>query len=529
MANNDLVLSTYQKDILNEVKNGNSNIAINAVAGSGKTFTISLCCNELEGYKQSDVLFLAFNKSIVQELEKKIGKKAIVKTTHGFGLYILKQNYRILREAKGDEIKKYIDERKYSRYIKMDCETLVNRGFYDKNDMEDLYDNACDLFDLCRVNLIDRNDLQGIMRVKSHYGIPFAGDSSKPNYGCEVRLVQKYLSVSRELNWQNPVMDYIDMLVIPATTFAARIKPFKLVFIDECQDLNAAQRALMVAASRYGRFIAVGDRRQAINGFAGANNDSFDQIAALPNTKELPLSVNYRCGKAMINLAKGIVPEIEAHEGAIEGNVEHLYELKLSDFHANDMVICRKSSPCVTMAMKLIRNNVPAIVKGKKIGEGLKRLMEKSKTSTIRGFKTWSETYLDKLAKDLAKAEKISPQDAQSLGKYISEEDKIECILAIGEDKPNLKDIANHIDSLFTDKNIENAVVFSTCHKAKGLEADRVMILLPDKLPMMWRDQLEWEYEQEMNLKYVALTRAKKELVFVNIEQENLASIEFKN
>ena len=523
----EMKLSVFQQAILNEVKNGNTNIAINAVAGSGKTTTIKLCCEEL-GYKCREVLFLAFNKDIVNDIAKEIGNKAIVRTLHSFGLYILKQQYKLLKEATQEQMEKYIDERKYSRYIRMDIETAVNRGLYSKEDAEDLYDNSCELFDLCRVNLIDRNDIEGIMWVKKHYGIPFAGDSSKPNYGCEVRIVQKYLSVSRELNWQNPVLDYIDMVVIPATTFAGRVKPFKVVFIDECQDLNPAQRALMQAASRFGRFIAVGDRRQAINGFAGASNDSFDQIANLPNTKEMPLSVCYRCDKAMIQLAQAIVPEIEAREGAGEGKVDYLSDLTLDDFHPNDMVLCRKSAPCVTMAMKLIRCNVPAIVKGKKIGAGLKRIVEKSKTSTVRGFKTWSESYLAKLANDLAKAEKITPTEAEKCGKYITEKDKVECILAIGEDKPNLKDVIAHIDTLFTNENTQNAVVFSTAHKSKGLQANRVVILLPTKLPMVWRDQLDWEYEQEMNLRYVALTRAKKELVFVNLEQDQLSALEFK-
>ena len=110
----------------------------------------------------------------------------------------------------------------------------------------------------------------------------------------------------------------------------------------------------------------------------------------------------------------------------------------------------------------------------------------------------------------------------------ITEKDKVECILAIGEDKPNLKDVIAHIDTLFTNENTQNAVVFSTAHKSKGLQANRVVILLPTKLPMVWRDQLDWEYEQEMNLRYVALTRAKKELVFVNLEQEQLSALEFK-
>jgi superfamily I DNA/RNA helicase len=75
---------------------------------------------------------------------------------------------------------------------------------------------------------------------------------------------------------------------------------------------------------------------------------------------------------------------------------------------------------------------------------------------------------------------------------------------------------------MFSDEKIENAVMLSTAHKSKGLEANRVLILLPDKLPLKYPHQKDWQFVQEMNLKYVALTRAKKELVFIDIKEKSL-------
>jgi superfamily I DNA/RNA helicase len=82
--------------------------------------------------------------------------------------------------------------------------------------------------------------------------------------------------------------------------------------------------------------------------------------------------------------------------------------------------------------------------------------------------------------------------------------------------------LKSYINRIFSDENIENAVVLSTAHKAKGLEANRVMILLPNKLPLKYPHQQKWQETQELNLKYVALTRARKQLIFIDIKENEL-------
>jgi superfamily I DNA/RNA helicase len=51
-------------------------------------------------------------------------------------------------------------------------------------------------------------------------------------------------------------------------------------------------------------------------------------------------------------------------------------------------------------------------------------------------------------------------------------------------------------------------------HQAKGLEAERVFITRPDLMPLT-RVRQEWELQQELNIEYVAYTRSKSELFFV--------------
>jgi len=72
------------------------------------------------------------------------------------------------------------------------------------------------------------------------------------------------------------------------------------------------------------------------------------------------------------------------------------------------------------------------------------------------------------------------------------------------------------IGGIFSDDT--RGIVLSTIHKSKGLENDRVFFLLPELLPSRFAT-MDWQLEQEENLRYVAITRAKKELVYVHTRQ----------
>jgi superfamily I DNA/RNA helicase len=415
-----------------------------------------------------------------------------------------------------------VDSWKYQKYVRQNVYSLSSIITPD-TDAAKVFGFCCNvakLYALARVNLIrhSEDDLSKLRNLCDEHNLLTLFDEVEV---CNIMLADAYKMPS------DLVIDYTDMIVLPLFHREA-IPTYKFVFIDECQDLNRAQRELMLCAARNGRFIAVGDRNQAINGFAGADCESFDKIASIPATKELPLSVNYRCGRNMIALAKQIVPAIEAHDNAIDGVVTSVNEISLDLFQPNDMVLCRSAAPLVSMCLKLIKAGVTAIVKGKDIADGLISLIEKSKTKTIKGFETWAENEKSKLAKDIAKKDKITPAEATETGRYIAYCDRIDCILAVGEHTSNLDNVKQTLNNIFSDNNIKNAINLSTCHKSKGLESDRVVILLPNKLPLCWKGQKDWQYQQEMNLKYVALTRAKKELVFVDVELKDLLKVEFK-
>lgn len=502
--------SDYQLAIFDAIEKGETNIAINAVAGSGKTTTIVSACKRLR-LSESKVKFLAFNKLIADELKAKLNGYAEVSTLHSFGFSILKSIYNHPRQ--GMTIR--VDDWKWQKYVKEHVRELSSI-ITDDTPQAKVYGFCCNvskLFNLARVNLIETDEKDKLNSLCDEHQINCLFD--------EVNVVDILLADAYEMP-SNLTIDFTDMIVLPLL-HKEHIPTYKFVFIDECQDLNPAQRELMICASQGGRFVAVGDRNQAINGFAGADCASFDKIANLPNTIELPLSVNYRCGENMVRLAQELVPQIKAHQGAIQGEVSHIDKLKRSMFKPNDMVLCRTSAPLVALCMNLIANGITAVVKGKDIAQGLKIIIDNANTENINALLDYLENEKNKLVEVIKNERKCDESDARETTRFRNLEDKCKCIENIClysiKDTTQLK---GFIDKLFTDDNVKNAVMLSTAHKSKGLEANRVMILLPTKLPMKWRGQQDWQYQQEVNLKYVALTRARKELIFVDIDEKEL-------
>jgi superfamily II DNA or RNA helicase len=84
--------SKYQIDIFDHIQHGVGNLVIEAAAGAGKTSTLIHGINLIPDDKK--ILFCAFNKDIVKELKKKVGKKenVDVRTVHSLGYLMVQRN-----------------------------------------------------------------------------------------------------------------------------------------------------------------------------------------------------------------------------------------------------------------------------------------------------------------------------------------------------------------------------------------------------------------------------------------------------
>lgn len=490
--------SKYQQAVYNWIQTGNGNATVSAVAGSGKSTTI---VNALDLIPATDSkIFLAFNKAIVDELKLKVkAPNTDIKTLHSAGFASMMFTY-----------KSKLNTYKYRKFLNDSLYLLSSKVTIDMADEEQsqFKQRVLRLLDLARVELA--NDAETIENLALKHDVEILYDEAE----TVIKLMQWGVNQFREI-------DFTDMIWIPVMK-KLRLKTYKWVMVDECQDLSPLQKELfmMMIDPRNGRFIAVGDPRQSINGFAGADTESFQKIAAIENTIELPLSICYRCASKIVEEAKTIVPYIESREGAAEGKVETLEEVKLADFKPGDMVLSRVTSPLVSLCMKFIANGMAAYVKGREIGQNLANLVKRTKQMELDIMFDLLRNELYKLQVKIASKEKISMEEAKDEYAYIALQDKIECLHNISFGCMNAAELLKKIDDLFKDNS--TGICCSTIHKSKGLESDRVFIIALDKLPLKRCMNIAWKAEQEMNLKYVAVTRAKKELYYVKCEVKEI-------
>lgn len=485
--------SKYQQGIFDFVQSEQGNAVVRAVAGSGKTTTL------VESFKlvKGSGIFLAFNKSIATELASRCPPNVQARTFHSLC-------YRPVLAAVGAKV---VDTDKIKNLIKRHLtqeEGRVYGAFVLK--LVGLARNA-------GIGVLIPDYAEEFMKLVDHHELTLEYDDANEQTG--VNLARDILSRSNQTN----TVDFDDLLYF-AVLKGVRLPKFDWVFVDEAQDTNAVQRAILgKIINDGGRLVAVGDAAQSIYGFRGADSDAMDLIASdFAPCKDLPLSVTYRCAKRIVEVAKEYVPKIEAAPNAKVGEVCNLqYQWKLTDFGPTDLIVCRNTKPLLDLGFRLLRARIPLRILGRDIGDGLIALIRKCEGKTTCNMETfvqrvedWRERETDKaLAKDLeAKADAIA--------------DKAGTLLMLVDELPEgnrtTAELIRILQSLFTDVN--SRVTLATIHKAKGLEADSVWWLAPSLCPSRWAKQ-PWQQQQERNLMYVAVTRAKTKLSLIELPKRS--------
>ena len=358
------------------------------------------------------------------------------------------------------------------------------------------------ILDLMRCNLCP-NDFNSIVELIGQYDIDLVE--------ADISFVMKAFDY---LIRDNSQFDFMDMIFVPVVNPLVKLKKYDYVFCDESQDFSICQQEFIKRClNRNGRLITVGDPRQAIYGFAGADANSYAKLADINGKAiKLPLSVSYRCGVNIIKEAQKIVPEIQAAPGAIDGVVR---SGSLTEIQQGDWILCRNLRPLVQTYLWLMKNKIKSKIRGKEIGEGILNLITKQNAKSIDGLLSMLKMEEDALLRKLEKKGVIRPSLHPKMEVL---QQKIEVIEYLCEEVSSVEELKQVIKGIFSDE--VKGILLSTIHKAKGLENARIFFLCPELIPSRYA-VLDWQIEQEKNLEYVAITRAKKELIYVSTEVFN--------
>lgn len=506
--------SQYQKNIFNWIESGSGDGFVQAVAGSGKTTTLVEGAKKL---KDSKALFLAFNKTIADNLGQDLPQNMEARTFHSLGKSCLfqmlgatqppdKYKYRNLANKEAKEIFKKIKYGDRNSWGKASLNLQENTIAKQLND----------LVHFAMVTLTEPSDRNATLNMIRHFGIDIDFEQSIL-FDELLSAATRIIASGEELARNAKIIDFNDMVYLPIQ-WHLRVPKYDWIFVDEAQDLSKVQLELALRArGQGGRILFVGDKHQAIYGFAGANCDSVDEIIKETRAKELPLSICYRCPTSHLNLAREIVPHIEPRPDAPEGNIEAIKLDKVSErVQSGDLILSRTTAPLVELCIKLISKNIPARVRGRDIGTSITSIAQE--ISQISGFTYYKlPTYLKDWEQQ--KLEKLQ-SNPDNEGKIQSLRDRCQSIIACyeGFNCFSIEELCTRLERLFSDE--QPGVMLSTIHRAKGLQNRRVMILDYDKLPLKWLGQKSHELEQEWNLKYVALTRAEEALFLVQASQK---------
>jgi DNA helicase-2/ATP-dependent DNA helicase PcrA len=492
--------SVYQQSVFNWSTKGSGNAVISAVAGSGKTTTLI----ELLKLVSGSAIVLAFNKKIQLEMDFKLKK------------------HNLLAEASTVHALCFSAYRKANSKVKLENRKV--RMILENNLSEEdfgLYSGVA-----TKLVALAKDDGAGIFwpisdvsewqRLMVHHELELEAEA---NLERAIEISQKTLEVN---NLDKDTIDFSDMVYLTILR-GYTLPKFDWVLVDECQDLSRLRQAVCKALDHGNtRFLFVGDRGQAIYGFTGADATALDNLISEYKATELPLSVCYRCSTSVIKHAQSWYPTIEAAPDAPTGSVSELeYNLLAENPQSlnlsyKDAILCRTNAPLLRTAFSLIKKGIACRIEGRDIANGLLNVIGKWKVKTLDALENRLSDYLAR------ETQKALTKGNEGLAGVIT--DKVDCIRACMEKcylegKTRVDDLKSLIDSMFSNADDKTTrrdlLTLCSVHKSKGLEWERVFLLgRQDFMPSKWAKK-DWMKIQENNLIYVAITRAKRDLVEV--------------
>lgn len=324
------------------------------------------------------------------------------------------------------------------------------------------------------------------------------------------------------------------------------------IIIDEYQDTGLEQHNLFLKLQQMGLIaIAVGDADQSIFGFSGKSSEYLLQLAMMEDFRTFPLETNHRCHESIINYSMRLLDE---NAELLPVEQKRVYKKTVTGTQINIGYWIENNIEKVKEAFNINRNsNIAILVRSKNSGILVKNAMsiESRYFETTRleeHYGVWAKLFTSLLYyryNDLLSAEDIvnevmkyssqvfSIRDLRSRIKKLKTCNEVSILnnfhnfasyyLPVYEDAYSVELLRSTLEigeELMQFKPVnDNEIQIMTLHKSKGLEFDVVFHLdlyewvFPTKFPGDGGDfenPIYPSWEQDINLHYVGITRAKK-------------------
>lgn len=466
-----------QEHIIEAATSSDNNIMMNALAGCGKTSTLEMI---EQSVKTRPILYLCFNKKNAEEAEDRLLSTTTVRTFNSLGHRVwskacAKNQLSLPKNKCGDILRELI------KAAPKQTQSAIWSVFWDV--------------------------LNGVARAKALGYVPegkypnakrlitqgrFHASLEEEPDDLVADLIDAVLSTSIKQAYEGTI-DYNDQIYMPAL-FGGTCPQFPLVLVDEYQDLNPVNHALLAKLAKK-RLIGVGDPNQSIYAFRGAKVRGMVEATESYAMESLDLSVSFRCPSAIVSHVLWHVPKFKwIKSGGSVSLPSHLLPVDIPD---NGVVICRNNAPLFGLALRLLSVGRSVSVAGSDIGPKLVALMKKlgseemTRAQTLSAIADWEAEKLDKdstTASDLAACMRVFAEHGSDLGQAIR--------------------YAEHVLQQ------KGKIRLMTGHKSKGLEFDHVIHLDPWLVRSGHRGAQPTD--QDKNLDYVISTRSKDKLVEID-------------
>lgn len=357
-----------------------------------------------------------------------------------------------------------------------------------------------------------------------------------------------FYDVYKKYTWEHGVMHYDDVLYFayrllekyPFITHAVSVK-YPYIFIDEFQDSTPIQVELlkMVASASFSVIGVIGDKAQAIYGFAGTDSKMFDKFS-LKGMRTYEIQGNRRSSEEIIELLNKIRSDLQQH------SVNNIHSEK-PILYVGDAISCYNdfenkcgNTDVVTLSYAKVTSNALRKQMGRlPQNEELFNVIQDSNWKRVKVLQrcvTAIEYALAGAIKDALKSMKKVENDErkqiilisrmlkdydtyreQSLAfflNYLRNDLKID---VTGLSKGKAKDFYSsktysEFALYISSPEIKN-LTDKTIHKAKGDEFENVMVILEEEKSIKFLTEPNLDSaKDEQRVYYVAVSRAAKRL-----------------